>query len=163
MWTGNGSNNILVGTQSQIVNPTDFAGLATSEALLDKILKSDWRLLAGSSLINAGVFDAGVTAWSLYRIERTDGVPDIGAAEYFNPANDIRTVKSDGNKAKVWIEDGRLIFGEQAQSVKLIDVSGKIVSTGQYTQSLSLAGLPKGIYICLLEVNGNHYSAKILK
>jgi hypothetical protein len=153
-------NNILISTQSQLVNPTDFTGLATDNAKQAKILATNWRLVKGSALINAGELDVKVTANSLYNIVRGDEFPDIGAAEYEGEPSSIKRISEEA--VAVRIEGNQLIFGEQVRSVTLVDISGKTVATVHNTDKLSLACLNRGVYICLLE-NGNVRSAtKIL-
>ena len=153
-------NNILINTQSQVVNPTDFKGVATNNTQLDKILKSNWRLVEGSALINAGAFDIYVTANSLYNIPRNDEIPDIGAAEYDESSSSIATFNAE--KVLPVISNNILILCKKYQSVKLYDVSGKIALTGQNTDALALGNLAKGMYICILENAGNRYSVKIV-
>lgn len=152
-------NNILIGTQSQLVNPTDFVGLANNDTQLNNILKADWHLQEGSVLINAGQLNEHVTASSLYNIPRADELPDIGAAEY-QKISSISMINND--KIALIVSDGQLLFEEDVLSVELFDISGKTVLKAQNTKSLSLAGISKGLYVCVIKVIGNSYSEKIL-
>lgn len=164
-WYGTGSINTL--TQSNtFVSPTSFVGNPLSPAEINESAAANWSLKAGSPAIDAGADLQTEVPTDLAGIARPVGSGfDIGAYEYSAPTG-IR--KNNPIKSSVYpsITHGILMIESaiEIQSIRMYDLTGKMVQEWTRTNSIDISAHNAGIYIIQVQgQKGNPSSHKIFK
>ena len=76
-----------------------------------------------------------------------------------NPVNDYSNVNLNmKNKAVVTIN----IYSQNSTLVETV-LNNRMLETGTHSFSINADKLSKGLYICVIEIDGNKYSRKFLK
>lgn len=169
-----GQGTVLSGT-AIVIDTTNNKKYTSTTANFVNSATYDYHLLPTSSAVNsataAGTATTGFNltpnkeyAHPAGQINKTiQGVLDIGAYEYFSPTF-ISELYSK-NDLFVYVDHDLLNVKtkEEISSIKIFDMSGKIILAKKANETISVSLLTKGVYIVsVLMENGNNASRKFI-
>ena len=153
---------VFVGNESNLMEPEiSNIGFVDEE-------NYDYRLTADSQVIDLGVGSMiqghyDFTPSHIYRHPLSSGDRvligtqfDLGAYEYISPSSNINTEDADvlifPNPAEDMLQVS--IDRGQIDKIKLFTPAGKLVKYSRFNNSINLDGLPSGIYLVRINMNG---------
>jgi len=184
---GNDSNNVNNNNSAPIYRYSLIEGIKIGGVVLEDenplfvdAANGDFRLQAGSPCIDAGNNEIYLLVRQLSNFDEEKdlaGKPrlygnniDLGAYEYQGEPLSTKTL-SEPNKNKIYLDATNQVIvidatlQNQLITFELIDLQGNIIlKKANVGESISIAYLPSGIYLCRVLQNGRIiYSDKILK
>ncbi len=165
--------NYLTSDETANIFPKPAADLRpTFELATELVTQDDIHFLPVgeySSAIDAGtnnVVYAGanlVTSTDILGNAIVNGTRDIGAWEFGNSAGIENTISSDLNSLNYDRNSEYVTLQKVARYINVYDITGSLVASVSGSDSISLALLPKGIFIVIAIVDNTPVTTKILR
>lgn len=145
---------------ARFASPTNFAGIAVTEADYASLAQADWSLTTGSALIDAGA-TVRTLAYDILNKERPlgDGY-DIGAYE-FDIAAGIKS--NNQNLSSVYGLSGEIIFNNQddIREINIYGLTGSLLKSVRVSGGLNHIAVPAGqLYIVRAGMNAHKVLVK---